>query len=265
MNSECKPFRHPLLGDLQILLHGVPCRSSRGWFGYCSIVLMPLEKGWALFDTGHFSDRFLLLQVLKEIALSPEEISHIIISHLHFDHILNIPLFKNASLVVAGAEVEYAQKVMSGEMEDNAIPDNWQSILNGREIQRVDGPIHLDEKTQLDVFPGHTPGGLVVYRQETSTIAICGDVIKNAWDALTGEPSAAGFDAAQGRNSIKRVLERAEIIIPGHDRPFCMRDGALEFLSPFSWQVRGHLFPRPQDEVMLDINLAGGSYKGPEK
>jgi N-acyl homoserine lactone hydrolase len=259
MNAEITPFHHELLGDVQVLLPGVPCRSSRGWLGYCSIVLFPLREGWALFDTGHFCDRSLLLQVLKQVSLEPLDIRYIVVSHLHFDHILNIPLFKKASLLVSKAEMEYAIRVAAGEFDDPAVPENWRAILEEHEVRVVDGPMTLDERTELEVLAGHTPGGLVMYRRGAATLAICGDVIKNGWDVLNGEPTAAGVDLAAGRESIRHVLGKAEVIVPGHERPFTYQGGVLEFLSPFNWQVRGHLLPGTPNDILLNVSLPAGA------
>lgn len=263
MAPEVEPMRHELLGDLQVLLHGVPCKTSRGWLGYCSIVLIPLEEGWALFDTGHYSDRSLLLQVLKRIGLSPLDIRSVFVSHLHFDHILNLSLFKNASLKVAKAEIEHARRVSAGEVEDTDVPENWQAILDQHEVDLIEGPQRIDGRTEVEVLPGHTPGGLVVYRRCPETVAVCGDVIKNAWDAVKGEPGVIRGDFTAAGRSIRHVLEKSRVIIPGHDRPFSIRNGALEFLAPFSWQVSGSLMPGPQDEVLLDIRLPEAVVENP--
>jgi glyoxylase-like metal-dependent hydrolase (beta-lactamase superfamily II) len=215
-----------------------------------------VEDEWAIYDTGHFSDRALLLESLKQISLSPLDITQVFLSHLHFDHILNVPLFRNASVTVAKSEVEYAGRVLAGEIDDLAIPENFQDILSEHQVRLVEGSLRIDDRTAIEVLPGHTPGGLVVYREgEPATVALCGDVIKNAWDAVKGEPTAASLDPLSGRESIHHVLKKAQVIVPGHDRPFLLHGDALDFLSPFSWQIMGNLLPGPLDEVMLDIRL----------
>ncbi len=207
-----------------------------------------------------------MIEVLRQIPLSPSDIKLVIVSHLHFDHILNISLFKNASLKVAKAEVEYARRVSAGEADDAAVPENWENILDRHEVRLIEGPLRIDDRTEIEVLPGHTPGGLVMYRRERSaTVAVCGDVVKNAWDAVRGEPSAAGVDLAAAGRSIRHVLERSRVIIPGHDRPFSFRNGTVEFLIPFSWQVRGYLLPGPEDEVMLDISLPAAVVENPQE
>ena len=47
------------VGDLWVLLSGVPGVTDRGWLGYCTVVLFLLEDGWALFDTGHQAESVL--------------------------------------------------------------------------------------------------------------------------------------------------------------------------------------------------------------
>ncbi len=45
---------HLGIDDVHILFPGIPARSSRGFLGYCTVVLLPSEEGWLLFDTGHY-------------------------------------------------------------------------------------------------------------------------------------------------------------------------------------------------------------------
>ena len=125
-------------------------------------------------------------------------------------------------------------------------------------VRVVDGSMSLDERTELEVLPGHTPGGIVVYRHGASTVAICGDAIKNGWDVLQGAPTAAGVDFAAGRESIRHILGRAEIVVPGHERPFTHRGGVVEFLGPLCWRVTGHLLPGQPNDIILDVNLPAG-------
>ena len=86
ISSQWASIMQQRLGELRILLPGIPGVSSRGYFGYCTVVLFPLDDGWALFDTGHYSDRHLLIAALGEAGLTPDDINHVVLSHLHFDH-----------------------------------------------------------------------------------------------------------------------------------------------------------------------------------
>jgi N-acyl homoserine lactone hydrolase len=263
MNSKSQIFRHRDLADLQILLGGIPGTTSRGWLGYCTVTLFSLNGEWTLFDTGHYSDRSILLAVLNEAGLSPGDISHIILSHLHFDHVLNLSLFQNAAVTLSQAELDYASRVAAGDLEDPAIPDFWPALLDGRKLQVVAGKLDLSESVQLVTMPGHTPGGLVMFLKGPSTIAVCGDVIKNGWEALTGEPTTNCADRVQAQASISQVLEKARVIVPGHDGPLIRQSDGVEYLSDFNWEVQGYLYPRPREEVIIKVSRPAGYYPKP--
>lgn len=258
MKMQDHPITHSKLGDLRILLSGVPGTTSRGYLGYCTIVLFPLNGAWALFDTGHYSDRHLLLGVLEKIQISPKEIRHVVLSHLHFDHSLNLGLFKEATIYVSQAELDYAGRVLTGKLEDSSVPDIWPLLLKDRRIELVEEALNLSPSIRLLKFPGHTPGCLAMFYDGPSIVAVCGDIIKNAWEAVSGESKMASGGGECARSSIKTLKEKAEIIIPGHDRPFVWQGEGVEFISPFVFEVRTDLYPEEQDKSALSIQLKAG-------
>ena len=71
--------------------------------------LLKTQEGIYLFDSG-FGDG--LLERLKEINVSPKDISKIFITHMHPDHIgglirIGAPLFDQAQLIISQAEYDY--------------------------------------------------------------------------------------------------------------------------------------------------------------
>ena len=244
-----------VLERFKILLPGIPARSNRGWLGYGTVVLFRLQNSWALFDTGHYSDRAELLAALNSARVKPRDIKHVFLSHLHFDHILNLPLFPDAAVVVSEAEMTYAGQVAAGLIEDPAIPEVWPALFEGRAIQTIEGSTVINDDLEVAVLPGHTPGGLVLFCRDPVAAAVCGDVIKNGWEVLTGS-----VDSEQ-QASTQKVIARAEVIIPGHDRPFVIREDGLEYLSDFRWKIQGNVFPGPRDETLLDMYVAQGFYR----
>jgi glyoxylase-like metal-dependent hydrolase (beta-lactamase superfamily II) len=263
MSEIQKSGVHIKLDKLKILLPGVPSRSSRGWFGYCTVILFPLANSWALFDTGHYSDRALLLHTLKTNQIDPAEIEMVVLSHLHFDHVLNASLFKNASILVCRSELDYARMVSDGKIKDPSIPDFWSFLLQDKDIQLVEDSLEIEPGIEFVNLPGHTPGCLAMFYQQQTTVAVCGDVIKNGWEAITAKAGSAGVDDHKIVENVEYIINRAEVIIPGHDRPFIFGDNGLEYLTDGAWQVQGNFFPRPQHEVLLNLNMKGGYFKTP--
>lgn len=254
-SSQGSSIMQQRLGELRILLPGIPGVSSRGYLGYCTVVLFPLEDGWALFDTGHYSDRHLLIAALGDAGLTPDDINHVVLSHLHFDHALNVPLFRNAIVCVTQAELDYADMVRSGQAIDHSIPDFWPLLFENRQVQIVEGMLEMSSLLRLKHLPGHTPGCLAMFYDGPLSVAVCGDVIKNAWEAVKGESSMALAGSEAAKNSIAAVLERASVVIPGHDRPFMWNGEGVKFLTPFRWEVRASIYPDEQDRSVVRFDL----------
>ena len=252
-----KGEENPLAG-LKILLPGVPVRSNRGWMGYCSIVLFSLNNEWGLFDTGHYSDRYLLMETFKNLQIELDTIRWVVLSHLHFDHVLNLTLFEHATVFLAREELEYAEQVKKGIVEDPSIPDFWPELLKGRDVHLVDKTLMLDSSVELVNFPGHTPGCLAMFYKNLKTVAVCGDVIKNALEAMTGVATSPGVTTQKTKINLKQIKERSDLIIPGHDRPFQFCKGGLNYLTDLKWQVNGSFFPGNQNETFLNLNLKEG-------
>ncbi len=238
---------------LQVLLPGVPGATSRGYLGFCTITLFAVDGGkeWGLFDTGHFSDRHLLLAALAKAGIEPDAIRHVVLSHLHFDHVLNLPLFPNAEVYLSQAELDYAAGVTDGPTVDHAVPDFWRYLLENRSIRRVSREFDLGAGLRLSVWPGHTPGGLVLFCAG-GTAAVCGDVVKNAWEAVTGS-AAMAVSAVDATASIRGLMARAPIIVPGHDRPFRHFKGEVEYLAPLRFEVTANLFPDSPNATLLEL------------
>lgn len=264
MNTPGIDTGRQALGDLRILLAGVPGVTDRGWLGYCTVALFPLEDGWALFDTGHYSDRRLLLDALRKANVSPDDIRHVVLSHLHFDHSLNLPLFRNAQVYLSRAELEYAGKILSGEAQDPAIPDFWPSMLDNHRVHAVDDGFRLSPTKRLRVFPGHTPGSMAMFCDGPPRVAVCGDAVKNAWEAVTGRSGMPLAGDATASASIASILREATVLVPGHDVPFVMNADGVEFLAPFRWEVKISLYPDGPEETVASLHRPAGPARAPK-
>jgi N-acyl homoserine lactone hydrolase len=244
-----------LPAGFDILLEGMPVVSSRGYLGYCTVVLFRIGEGWALFDTGHYNDRHLLLEALSVRNLHPEDIHHVVLSHLHFDHVLNLPLFKNAEIYLSEAEVHHAESVSSGAVTDHSIVDCWAALIARRKLTLINDPVEVGKGLRLSVKPGHTPGCLVLlYDGPDGRASVCGDALKNAWEAVTGEAVMALAGHERARSSIRELVEADRVIVPGHDRPFLMKEGVPKFLKPCQWELRADWYPQPRGRVFLSLS-----------
>jgi len=88
------------------ILPGLSIRTSVGMIGACAITLIENEGKLILIDTGHFGNRTHLIKALENNGIDPKNIEIVVLTHLHWDHCLNIDLFSNAKIYLNEKEYE---------------------------------------------------------------------------------------------------------------------------------------------------------------
>lgn len=139
-------------------------------------------RGWSTIPTliVYHLDRTLTDQ-LAEIGLKPGDIDLVAISHTHGDHIGNVGLFANATIVMQKAEYAW---IHSGDGPN----DNVNQLLalarklmgTPKNLRLVEGDTDVfgDGSVTLVATPGHTPGSqsLLVHLKKSGFIILSGDV-----------------------------------------------------------------------------------------
>lgn len=213
----------------QILLPALGASSNRGAMGWCNITLVRTPDRTILFDTGSNDDRAELMDELERIGVAAGDIDTVFLSHLHYDHCCNIEVFENAEIYVSARELEY---VLSGEYKkfgDPYIPYGMIKYYEHRfrTFQEGDAPA---AGLRTIALPGHTPGisGLIL---EKERIILTGDAVKNAYDYTHGIPPYAIYNGEIGLESYKKIPAAADVIVPGHGRPFTLKDGKIAYVG----------------------------------
>ena len=133
----------------------------------------------------------------------------------------------------------------------------------GAMIDHIPNIVEVDEGYQIDPgigiihAPGHSPGSMgVTVETDQGLAVVAGDIIHFGGVALSKVSPIIFWSEEQARKSIERVNELAEIIYPGHDRPFRLAGGGVEYmtgqdiiLSGLTPDMEGVVFdnpPRPQ-------------------
>ncbi|MGH2937687.1 MAG: N-acyl homoserine lactonase family protein [Solirubrobacterales bacterium] len=97
-----------------------------------------------------------IVSQLASIGLEPHDISVVVASHLHFDHVDALELFRHARIVVQRSEYAFAHNpavYQSGAYVPSAFAGEF-------EWQLIGGPLDVfdDGLIELIPTPGHTPG-----------------------------------------------------------------------------------------------------------
>jgi glyoxylase-like metal-dependent hydrolase (beta-lactamase superfamily II) len=126
-----------------------------------------------------------LLQNLKNIGINPNEITDVILTHLHFDHcggstVLNeyneyVPTFPNAIYHVGKKQWEWANNPAPMDRA-SYIKNNFVPLKN--QLNLIEHNTDLFPFLQLRLFGGHTPGQLVPFIQfKNRALVYIADVI----------------------------------------------------------------------------------------
>lgn len=166
-------------------------------------------------------------QAIAKLGVTPEDITDIIITHLHWDHADGIPLFPNAHVWIQKAELEYYATSAWQEGGDHrgVDADDVIELVN----LNAEGRLTLVEGDDQEVLDGITvyTGGRHTFASQYVGVDTPDGIIvlasDNAWfyanldlgltNFLTFDPEAD----ARTQDRMKELAGRPEWIIPGHD------------------------------------------------
>ena len=108
------------------------------------------------------------------------------------------------------------------------------------DIQEVEEGYEIEPGVQLIHTPGHSPGSMsVMVETDSGLAAVSGDVRHYSSIALTRKNPLVFWNEMQATQSINRIVETADVIYPGHDRPFGIARTGIEYLEPANLTIMG--------------------------
>jgi glyoxylase-like metal-dependent hydrolase (beta-lactamase superfamily II) len=199
------------------------------------------ERGATEQDLKQLRDHFSAIQVsqgqlpasLQSLGVDPEEITDLIFTHLHFDHIGwasagGSPFFPNATIRCASADLDH---FLPGTEEDFFTTRVYRSITVAERLGPVLNRIETWEHdctllTGIDVrlAPGHTPGSTVVVISEgVHRAMLLGDIIHCPLELMDDDFNLlVDYDqdlANSVREAYARELEGSEVLVAASHFP----------------------------------------------
>ncbi|NXP08597.1 MBLC1 protein, partial [Thinocorus orbignyianus] len=156
----------------------------------------------ALVDTGGPWGGQDLLEKLGDLGVSPRDVTHLVGTHGHSDHVGNLNLFPGATWVV-GHDVCHGE----GWYLPNGLAQGTPYVLDPGLLEVV-------------ATPGHTRSHVSLVARATSlgTVVVAGDLFEREGDEE--EWRAMSEDPQEQEKSRRKVLAMADVIVPGHGPPF---------------------------------------------
>ncbi len=223
------------MATLDVLLHGFSFSTDTGRPAFCAVTLVESEGRLILVDTAHVGRRQELSAALARRGLSEANIDAVVLTHAHWDHAQNFDRFAGATLLLHPRERRYAG---SPHANDWATPPWTGLALETHRIEEVAEGDELATGVRVIELPGHSVGSIgLLVETEAGTACVAGDAVHSAPVALSGEPALVFGSLSQACESIAKAVASADVIYPGHDRPFRIMDGEADYLEPFALTI----------------------------
>ena len=170
-----------------------------------SVTLIKTERGWIIVDTGQVGDEEEILKALADLGLEKSDIDIIVNTHSHPDHCANNRLFSRAKTIY---------------------PKDGELIAPG--VRALATPGHSPDSISVLVDSAiHPPRGDGT-APATRIVVIAGDALPTLGNFQKKVPPAVHYDRALAVASMNKIIAIADVVIPGHDRPFSLQEESPE-------------------------------------
>lgn len=216
----------------QIWMRHYPCDNQNLCKMTMRCMLVETNKYKILFDTGiginngtntssyNFHDLNHIASQLNERNISTAEITHVVLSHLHFDHCGALTYydnngilketFHNATYIVGKAQYHHAKN--SNILDyDSFIESTLTPLHNSERTILIENEFEICDGVKVSVFDGHTPGQLVGFiGKDKPDYIFAADVIPMVLNVRTSSISCYDLCSLDSANSKLRLLDIAK-------------------------------------------------------
>jgi glyoxylase-like metal-dependent hydrolase (beta-lactamase superfamily II) len=178
------------------------------------------------------------LDVLARRGVTAADVDHVVLSHMHFDHIGNVGLFPNATFSVASTELDYWTGPFSDrrflaeagdEFETGLVTD----LLRQGRLRLIEEAEELFPGVQVTPVRGHTPGQLITeVTTEGGIVVLASDALHLYEELERDRPYWAFHDLEgmyRGYELLRTLAARpGTSLVAGHDPAVMTRYTALD-------------------------------------
>ncbi|MPZ23060.1 MAG: MBL fold metallo-hydrolase, partial [Dehalococcoidia bacterium] len=113
-------------------------------------------------------------------------------------------------------------------------------------VQEVEDGYEIMPGARIIDMIGHSPGSIGVEVETDDGVAIVtGDALHFAHVALSKQNPLVFYNDRLATQAIERVLDRADVIYPGHDQAFRVVNDKIEYVSKFEVTLTAITADRP--------------------
>lgn len=165
------------------------------------------------------------VEALKNLGVDCDEISTVVVTHLHYDHIGNLAAFPNARFVVQRRELAYWTGPHGGRLPASASVEAAEiaylaDAADAGRVDLIDGDHTVAPGVQAILTGGHCPGQQVVRIDGERPVVLCSDALHFTEEMERYMPFSVFFDLAASYEAyelFRRWRDDGAVIVAGHD------------------------------------------------
>jgi glyoxylase-like metal-dependent hydrolase (beta-lactamase superfamily II) len=197
-----------------------------------AIYLIDFASDLVMIDAGAGRSSAQIIRNIEILGFNPANISHLILTHCHIDHIGSMPFFKE----------RYGSKILIHELDAKAVETvdslktaaNWYgTTFPPTKVDRKLSGSHVTLKFGADELhclhtPGHTPGSIAVYLDRGGKRVLFGQDIHGPFNAQFGS------DIEAWKKSMQSLLAlNADILCEGHFGIYQPKENVRDYIERY--------------------------------
>jgi glyoxylase-like metal-dependent hydrolase (beta-lactamase superfamily II) len=197
-----------------------------------AIYLIDFAGDLVMIDAGAGRSSMQIIRNIEMLGLNPANISHLILTHCHIDHIGSAPFFQQ----------KYGTKILIHELDAKAVETGDSVKTAANWYGTTFPPTKVDQKLKglHEIFkfgqeelhclhtPGHTPGSISVYLDREGKRVLFGQDIHGPFNA------AFGSDIEDWKKSMQKLLAlNANILCEGHFGIYQPKDRVRDYIERY--------------------------------
>lgn len=165
-------------------------------------------------------------EALRPLGLRPEDITTVIVTHLHYDHAGGLHLFPNATLHLQAAEMAYAtgpcmcHDVLRMPFTAGHVCEAVKRLYAGK-LTFHDGDAQIADGVTVHCIGGHSRGlQCVRVRTDAGWLVLASDAAHYYENFIARKPFPIVVDLQDmldGFDTLHRLASAPNLIVPGHD------------------------------------------------
>jgi N-acyl homoserine lactone hydrolase len=245
--------------SIDILVQGFPGKTvCHGGLGWSTVALVRGQGRVILIDAGNFGMRRLISERLSAHGLSCADVTDVILTHAHYDHSINWPMFSSSRVLIGKQELEWA---VAQPLGHHTIPEFYVRELSvSKQLHNVDVAEEVLPGLTAHAAPGHTPGHLVyLLNGGERDVIFSGDAAKNRAEMLSLTADMT-MNAADSRATMETIWafwrnKPGSILVPGHDVPMRLENGEPVYIAKRTAGINAWFGRTLEETTLIELKV----------